>query len=77
MAKEMMDTREVAEYLNINEKLVYKLLKEKKIPGTKVTGKWTFPRRLVDEWIIESAKENIGLQKQTERAERSYRDHGE
>jgi len=61
MAKEMMDTREVAEYLNINEKLVYKLLKEKKIPGTKVTGKWTFPRRLVDEWVIESAKENIGL----------------
>jgi len=61
MAKEMMDTREVAEYLNINEKLVYKLLKEKKIPGTKVTGKWTFPRRLVDEWIVESAKETIGL----------------
>jgi len=61
MAKEMMDTREVAEYLNINEKLVYKLLKEKKIPGTRVTGKWTFPRRLIDEWVIESAKENIGL----------------
>jgi putative molybdopterin biosynthesis protein len=57
----MMDTREVAEYLNINEKLVYKLLKEKKIPGTRVTGKWTFPRRLIDEWVIESAKENIGL----------------
>jgi len=51
----------VAEYLNINEKLVYKLLKEKKIPGTRVTGKWTFPRRLIDEWVIESAKENIGL----------------
>src|SRR4030043_1802289 len=61
MAKEMMDTREVAEYLNINEKLVYKLLKEKKIPGTRVTGKWTFPRRLIDEWIIGNAKENIGL----------------
>ena len=60
MTKEMMDTREVAEYLNINEKLVYKLLKEKKIPGTRVTGKWTFPRRLIDEWIIESAKKNIG-----------------
>jgi DNA binding domain, excisionase family len=71
MAKEMMDTREVAEYLNINEKLVYKLLKEKKIPGTKVTGKWTFPRRLIDEWIIESAKENIGLKNKP----RELKDH--
>ena len=65
IAKEMMDTREVAEYLNINEKLVYRLLKEKKIPGTKVTGKWTFPRRLIDDWIIEGAKENIGLKNKT------------
>ena len=71
MAKEMMDTREVAEYLNINEKLVYKLLKEKKIPGTRVTGKWTFPRRLVDEWIVESAKENIGLKNKP----RELKDH--
>jgi len=66
-----MDTREVAEYLNINEKLVYKLLKEKKIPGTKVTGKWTFPRRLVDEWIVESAKETIGLKNKP----RELKDH--
>lgn len=57
----MMNTKEVAEYLNINEKLVYKLIKEKRIPGTRVTGKWTFPKRLIEEWIIESAKENIGI----------------
>lgn len=61
----MMNTKGVAEYLNINEKLVYKLVKEKKIPGTRVTGKWTFPRRLIDEWIIENAKENIGLKNKT------------
>jgi len=71
MAKEMMDTREVAEYLNINEKLVYKLLKEKKIPGTRVTGKWTFPRGLIDEWIVESAKETIGLKNKP----RELKDH--
>jgi len=65
MNKEMMNTKGVAEYLNINEKLVYKLVKEKKIPGTRVTGKWTFPRRLIDEWIIENAKENIGLKNKT------------
>ncbi len=66
-----MNTKEVAEYLNINEKLVYKLIKEKKIPGTKVTGKWTFPKRLVDEWIIESAKEQVGLKNKI----RELKDH--
>ena len=71
MDKEMMSTKEVAEYLNINEKLVYKLTKEKKIPGTRVTGKWTFPKTLIDEWIIESAKENIGLKNKT----RELKDH--
>ncbi len=60
MNKEMLTTKEVASYLNINEKQVYRLIKEKKIPATRITGKWTFPRRLIDEWIVESASENIG-----------------
>jgi putative molybdopterin biosynthesis protein len=52
--------------LNINEKQVYRLIKEKKIPATRITGKWTFPRRLIEEWIIESASENIGKKKRRE-----------
>lgn len=66
MNKEMLNTKEVAGYLNINEKLVYRLIKEKKIPATRITGKWTFPRRLIEEWIIESASENIGKKKRRE-----------
>jgi putative molybdopterin biosynthesis protein len=66
MNKEMLNTKEVAGYLNINEKQVYRLIKEKKIPATRITGKWTFPRRLIDEWIIESASENIGKKKRRE-----------
>jgi len=62
MKKEMMTTKEVAKYLNINEKRVYQLIKDKKIPSTKITGKWLFPKRLIDKWIIDSAKENIGLE---------------
>lgn len=61
MEKEMMSVKEVAEYLNINEKLVYRLIREKKLPGTRVTGKWTFPKRLLDEWMIEKARETVAL----------------
>lgn len=55
-----MTTKEVAEYLNINEKKVYQLIKERKIPCTRVTGKWTFPRKLIEEWIVSSSKQFIG-----------------
>ena len=59
----MLNTKEVAQFLNINEKQVYRLIKEKKIPGTRITGKWIFPRKLIEEWIVESARENVGIRK--------------
>lgn len=51
MSREMMTTKEAAEYLSLNEKKVYALIKEGKIPCTKVTGKWVFPKSLIDRWI--------------------------
>jgi putative molybdopterin biosynthesis protein len=59
--KEMLTTKEVADYLSINEKQVYRLIKEKKIPATRVTGKWLFPKELIDEWVINSARESVSL----------------
>jgi excisionase family DNA binding protein len=52
---ELMNTRQVARYLGINEKKVYALAKARGIPCTRVTGKWTFPRKLIDSWIEQSA----------------------
>jgi len=53
--QEMMNTREVAEYLGIHEKQVYSLIKSEKIPCTRVTGKWIFPKYMIDKWISDSA----------------------
>lgn len=50
-----MTVRQVANYLQVNEKKVYALVGEGKIPASKVTGKWLFPRDLVDKWILESS----------------------
>lgn len=50
-----MSVRQVAGYLHINEKKVYALVREEKIPATKITGKWVFPRELVDRWLLESS----------------------
>jgi len=59
MSEEMMNTREVAAYLGINEKQVYALIKAGRIPGTRVTGKWVFPKKLIDEWIESSARSGL------------------
>ncbi|MFQ5848770.1 MAG: substrate-binding domain-containing protein [Candidatus Methylomirabilales bacterium] len=53
---ELMNTKEVAAYLGIHEKKVYYLAKAGKIPCTRVTGKWIFPKTLIDSWIEENAR---------------------
>jgi putative molybdopterin biosynthesis protein len=50
-----MTVKQVAAYLQVNEKKVYGLVQEGKIPATKLTGKWLFPRDLVDQWLLESS----------------------
>jgi len=49
--KKLLSTKEVAEYLGVNEKMIYTLIAEKGLPASKVTGKWIFPLPLVDQWI--------------------------
>jgi len=56
MPEEIMNTKAVAKYLGIHEKQVYALIKGKRIPATRVTGKWVFPKKLIDEWIETNAR---------------------
>ena len=68
MSEEMMNTKEVAKYLGIHEKQVYALIKAKRIPSTRITGKWVFPKKLIDEWIESKAK--MGLEEAKEKSKR-------
>ena len=49
--KPLLSTREVAELLGVNEKMVYTLISDKGLPATKITGKWLFPKHLIDQWV--------------------------
>ncbi len=49
--EDLLNTREVAHFLDINEKVVYHLIADKGLPATKVTGKWLFPKHLVERWL--------------------------
>jgi excisionase family DNA binding protein len=59
MSEEMMNTKEVAGYLGIHEKQVYALIKTGRMPATRVTGKWIFPKKVIDGWIEANAKSGI------------------
>ncbi|RAJ06359.1 excisionase family DNA binding protein [Aeromonas salmonicida] len=56
---EFMNVKQVAEYLDLNEKKVYQLANEARIPATKATGKWLFPRSLLDRWLLGSCHEGV------------------
>ena len=59
MSDELMNTREVAGYLGIHEKQVYALIKTGRMPATRVTGKWLFPKKVIDGWIEANAKSGL------------------
>ncbi len=50
---DFLTTKEVADYLRIKERRVYELVRQRAIPCTRVTGKWLFPRALIDLWLAE------------------------
>jgi putative molybdopterin biosynthesis protein len=55
VSRDLMNTREVADYLRIKERKVYDLVREKKIPCSRVTGKWLFPKAQVDAWVAQAS----------------------
>ena len=63
MSVELMNTKEVAKYLDIHEKQVYALIKAKRIPATRITGKWIFPKKLIDEWVESNVAEGLAQAK--------------
>jgi putative molybdopterin biosynthesis protein len=58
MIKEMLTTDDLAEYLQIHKNQIYRLIREGRLPATRITGKWLFPKQLIDQWVTESARES-------------------
>lgn len=57
--RELLTVREASRLLKINEKKLYALLNEGKLPGTKVTGKWLFPRVELEQFMTGKAHETV------------------
>ena len=48
---EILTIKQVAEYLKVTERTIYRLAAVKKIPAFKVGGAWRFWRADIDSWI--------------------------
>ncbi len=52
---ELMTLQEVADYLRVTVKTIYRLLKQGRIPATKVGNQWRFDKTAIDEWLQRSS----------------------
>lgn len=48
---EYLTTAETAHYLRLGERKLYELVAQGRIPCTKATGKWLFPKSALDRWL--------------------------
>ena len=48
---EILTIREVARYLKVTDRTIYRLAAAKRIPAFKVGGTWRFSRADIDVWI--------------------------
>lgn len=60
MTEEILTVREVAEYLKVTERTIYRLATEGQIPSFKVGGSWRFQRSDLIQWMNEQAKGHGG-----------------
>lgn len=52
---EILTIRQVADFLKVTERTIYRLAAAKKIPAFKVGGAWRFSRADIDNWIKQQA----------------------
>ncbi len=58
---DILTITEVAEYLKVAERTLYRLAAAKKIPAFKVGGTWRFSRLDIDKWIRQQLMERSDL----------------
>jgi excisionase family DNA binding protein len=53
---EILTIKQVAGYLKVTERTIYRLAAAKKIPAFKVGGTWRFSRAEIDQWIKQQSR---------------------
>lgn len=57
-ASEILTLKQVAKYLKVTDRTIYRLATDKKIPAFKVGGMWRFSHTDIDNWIKQQSSKN-------------------
>jgi len=60
---DLLTTRQLAEYLQLSERSVYRLLERGELPAARVGGQWRFRKSAVDAWLAQggaATSEDLG-----------------
>ncbi len=63
MLEQLLTLDQVAEYLNVDNITVYRLIAQKQLPAFKVGGQWRFKRNVIDAWLIKNSNIQRNVQK--------------
>jgi len=56
MQQNILTLKQTAKYLQLSERSIYNLIREGKIPATKILNKWRFDKREIDKIFKKTAK---------------------
>lgn len=65
---EILTIKQVADYLKVTERTIYRLAAAKKIPAFKVGGTWRFSRVDIDSWIKQQSMEGLDTDREEDGA---------
>ena len=57
MDNEVLTIKEVAEYLKVNERTIYRLAASNELPGFRVGNAWRFKRSDLDTWVLKQTEQ--------------------
>lgn len=55
----ILTIKEIAEYLKVTERTIYRLAAAKQMPAFKIGGSWRFSRQDIDGWIKRQTAEAL------------------
>lgn len=57
MDSEVLTIKEVAEYLKVNERTIYRLAASNDLPGFRVGNAWRFKRSDLEAWVLKQTEQ--------------------
>ncbi|MFH1039040.1 MAG: helix-turn-helix domain-containing protein [PVC group bacterium] len=62
---EVMTIDQVAEYLQLHKQVVYRHVKKRSIPASRIGSTLRFKKSVIDAWLTDSALENLRRERET------------